>query len=159
MAEVIDILGQRFWDKVEIESPDGCWLWSASTTHNGYGTFRLPRNGKLVRAHRLSYESAHGPIPDGMFVCHSCDTRNCVNPSHLFVGTAKENTADMMRKKRHRPVGPIGESAGASKLKEDEVRTIRACRDLLPQTELGRVFGVSQDSVSLILAGKTWKHI
>lgn len=79
--------------------PDvGCWLW-LGTTSNGYG--RLSYGGHAPRyAHRLSFEAFNGPVPAGMDVCHKCDTPSCVNPAHLFVGTASDNAKDMVQKMR-----------------------------------------------------------
>ena len=72
-----------------------CWLWAKSKGNGGYGRIL---NGK--QAHRIIYEALVGEIPKGMFVCHSCDTPPCINPEHLFLGTAKDNTADMLIKGR-----------------------------------------------------------
>lgn len=91
-------LEERFWSKVE-KSKDGCWLWTGSVNNRGYG--RINRCGKSVYAHRVSYELAFGSIEDGMSVCHGCDTPACVRPSHLFVGTQKQNSEDMVAKGRH----------------------------------------------------------
>lgn len=81
---------QRFWMKVE-RSESGCWLWTASKDSCGYGTFKA--GSRTVGAHRFSYELANGPIPAGLTVDHMCYVRNCVNPTHLRLLTAAENTA------------------------------------------------------------------
>lgn len=96
-------VADRFWEKVD-KSGD-CWLWTAATAFWGYGVFQLGRGpGEgIVRAHRWSWEQAHGPIPDGLFVCHHCDTPACVRPSHLFLGTNADNLGDMGRKGRAGP--------------------------------------------------------
>lgn len=89
---------ERFWDKVV--KTESCWLWDASVDRKGYG--KINHNGKPKSAHRLSYEIAYGPIPEGMFVCHKCDNPPCVRPDHLFIGTNKDNMADMKSKGRGR---------------------------------------------------------
>lgn len=92
----------RFWNYVD--KTDTCWLWRGSK-HSGYGVINVPGRGR-PRAHRLSYEMAIGPIPDGLLVCHTCDIRECVRPEHLFLGTAKDNTADCIAKGRLHPGNP-----------------------------------------------------
>lgn len=85
----------RFWSRVE--KTDGCWLWRGVPSQK-YGSLGI--NGKNYHAHRVSYEIHHGPIPDGLFVCHRCDVGRCVNPEHLFLGTHQDNMTDLKTKKR-----------------------------------------------------------
>ncbi len=90
-------LERRFWAKVE--KTETCWLWTGRLDKLGYGDIRA--HGRRQRAHRVSWQFAHGAIPDGMFVCHRCDTPPCVNPAHLFVGSAADNNRDMAAKGRN----------------------------------------------------------
>ena len=151
-------VAERFWSKVCIAGPDECWLWTAATRRDGYGYIGLGgRKGGAMAAHRFSYELAHGPIPAGMFVCHTCDVRRCVNPAHLWLGTMFDNIADRDQKGRVRHGSPHP----CAKLTEDDVRTIRLLRETagLTYVQIAARYGVDISSIYAIIKRKNWKHV
>ncbi len=84
----------------------GCLLWVGALDRGGYGVIRIGgRRGNTLKAHRVAWTEANGPIPAGLFVCHSCDVRNCIEPAHLWLGTQADNNRDMFAKGRHRAIG------------------------------------------------------
>lgn len=112
----------RFWSRVEIKSADECWEWTGALNSAGYG--RLAVGGKDTRAHRFSYELAHGPIPeDRPFICHKCGNRKCVNPHHLYAGTGWTNARD--RVQMGRQFHAYGLKNGKAKLSDAQVEQIR----------------------------------
>lgn len=80
---------KRFLKSYKTNETSGCWIWTGAKYQNGYGWIKA--FGKVVSAHRFSYELYKGPIPDGMHILHSCDIKDCVNPDHLRSGTHAEN--------------------------------------------------------------------
>jgi len=135
----------------------GCWLW-IGYTENGYGITNVKVNGKYVkgRVHRIIFEDFVGPIPDGLLCCHRCDTRNCVNPEHIFLGTHKDNYEDARSKNRI----PRGEEMPQSKLTSKQVLEIRRLSKTHSTRELAALFGISSAShISKIIRGIKWSHI
>lgn len=145
---------ERFWIKVRIGTEAACWPWK-SAKRNEYGRCRFLKR-KLTTAPRVAYELTHGPIPEGMHVCHRCDFRPCCNPAHLFLGTAKQNLDDAIKKGRM----AIGHRHGNAKLADAQVKDIlKLCKNGTPQSQLARQYGVSQSIISDINRGVSWKHI
>ena len=90
---------ERFWAKVDKSNQFGCWLWTGNVLSTGYGQVWF--KGKPFPAHKLAWMFAHSKtIPDGLLVCHKCDNPRCVRPDHLFIGTARDNSVDMVNKDR-----------------------------------------------------------
>jgi hypothetical protein len=90
---------ERFLDKVEMIPEHPCWEWIGTIGNHGYGEITINYNFYL--AHRLSWKLHFSEIPKGLYVCHKCDNKTCVNPNHLFLGTDRDNMLDKCRKGRH----------------------------------------------------------
>lgn len=117
---------ERFWEKVDKHRPDGCWEWIAGADQHGYGTFW--DGERLVKAHRYSFALANRPFPDHLDCLHKCDNPWCVNPAHLFLGTAKDNHTDMVEKGRavYPPPNQVeGETNGSARYTNAQVREFR----------------------------------
>lgn len=153
-------LEDRFWSKVEKRGEDECWYWQGSLT-NGYGTLtRRDENGKYIHmgAHRASYIIHYGEPQEGYDICHKCDHPNCVNPAHLWAGTAKDNTQDMLRKGRCH--SQRGEACGRHKLKTEQIYEIwRLLKEGLTHREIAGRFGISDAYVSLLRHHKHWRNL
>lgn len=137
---------------------DGCWQWLRSKHRNGYG--QLTVGSAKTLAHRYAWFLAYGrwPVPCAL---HRCDNRACVNPSHLFEGTKKQNTQDMIAKGRLViGVRHKGEANGRAKLTEEDVRVMRrAFSDGESMRSLARRFPVSRPVVRGICKGTAWSHV
>ncbi len=164
-------LENRFWSKVD--KSQECWVWTAACSPRGYGSFSVSLNEKWVQrnAHRVSYELTYGPLPVGLFVCHKCDNPSCVRPDHLFLGSQKDNLADMARKRRgtlgdkatarrfidRMPRGEANVSAKLTSIQVLEIRELALQKKSF--SEIARLFRVSDSTIRDIAIGKTWKHI
>lgn len=141
----------RIMAKVSKEG-GACWLWNGSCSKDGYGVMGVGRSQK--RAHRMAYECFVGEIPDGMLVCHTCDVPKCVNPDHLFLGTSKENAADMVKKGRNY-VTPR-EKHHHSKLTPNQVTELVDLRKSGKKlAELAKMYGIHFGTVSQIYLKET----
>lgn len=145
----------RFLSKVSTGDPRECWEWQGIITVHGYGRMKVRR--KMLAAHRIAFEVFHGPIPDGHHVCHRCDNRRCVNPCHLFAGTAKDNVIDAMKKGRH----PHGVTHGHARLRPEEVVAIRRMYAAggVTMKQLGAKFGVDKNQIIQIVHRRSWRHV
>ena len=145
---------ERYDMSVAVMSPDECWLWTRCRCgNNGYGV--ITWDGRKQAAHRVAWQIACGPIPDGLSVLHACDNPVCCNPAHLFLGTHIDNMADMKAKGR-------GRSGGRMNAKLTESQVIEARRRYTPRSPtdgvhaLAREYGVAYATMREAIAGKTW---
>ena len=150
MARIID----TFDDHSRLNEATGCMEWTRSCDRDGYGYVQT--SGKLKRAHRVAFERANGPIPEGKWVLHRCDNPKCVNPAHLFLGDNRSNVDDKVAKGRH----AFGERNGRANLTEADIRQIRFDYALGErQVDLAKRYGVHQTHISLIVTRKEWAHV
>lgn len=147
-------LCRRFLAKFEIDLQTGCWLWTGARLAQGYGLIKR-KDGAQLRAHRVAYALAYGPIPDGLQVCHRCDNPRCVRPGHLFLGTAQDNANDMVAKGSSARLN--GERNGAARLSQQDVEAIRS--DASTYGQLAKRFGVSPSAIGFIKRRQRWTHV
>jgi hypothetical protein len=166
------LMGHHFAPRVSVlerfealtcpEPNTGCLLWTAFAAGEAgfeYGRFMLyegpVRDGLLVEqlAHRVSWRLYRGPIPDGLWVLHKCDTPQCVEPTHLFLGTALDNKRDCIAKGRDRNAS--GEDNGNARLTAADAEFIRNSSET--GTAMAERFGIAQSTVSQIRRGQTWR--
>lgn len=124
-----------------------CLIWLGHVNADGYG--EISYKGRRQRIHRYAWESAIGPIPVGMFVCHKCDTPACIEPSHLFLGTPADNMADKMAKGRHRVRRKLSERAATEILADSGSSCIA----------LAKKYGIGSSQIHRIRTGKSWAHL
>jgi len=162
----------RFNVAYKINFESGCWEWAKGCDQKGYGI--IWADGKTLKAHRLSWIIHYGEIPasdsyHGTMVCHHCDNPRCVNPEHLFLGTAQDNNDDMVNKKRNRcGIGskhgtkttpnkiPRGETHGMARLTGNDVKLIRSGKHT--GRYLASKLGVTESTISMIKNHRNWRH-
>lgn len=145
---------ENFYKMFEITP--SCWIWKGCLNWDGYGKY------KGTTAHRFSWIFHKGPIKSRhIYACHSCDNRKCVNPKHLWLGSAKQNMKDCIKKGRFVFNGKPGEEGTNSILTKNQVSKIRRFyrrgRTNMNQLALSEIFGVSRQAIGCIVRGETWK--
>jgi hypothetical protein len=152
---------ERFWSKVE--KTDGCWIWTAHKSKDGYGQYTMATKYGLCdsdRAHRIAYNLTFDDYDSSLEVCHKCDNPECVRPDHLFLGTMSDNRQDCANKGRlHFQTNPFkGEKHGRAKLDWNTVREIRRLHEEegIPQVKLVEMFGVGKSAISAIIRKENW---
>jgi hypothetical protein len=156
----------RFWAKVDKSGPTQqhcpeigrCWTWLGTKKHgNSYGNFRLGHistgDRRKSGAHRVAWEIANGESPGAMLVLHKCDNPQCVNPSHLFLGTQLDNVVDKISKGRH----SHGGAHARAKLTESAVADARASG--ISPAKLAKLLSMNESVIRKMLRGDTWKHV
>ena len=142
---------EKFWSRVGIKSDAECWEWMGPRTDRGYGVY-APLPGVLLRTHRIAYALFNNGIDESLFVCHKCDNPACCNPAHLFLGTPKNNTQDMVKKGRGAKRN--GEANPMAKLSVEQVRSIFV--DSRTNREIANSYNIEKTLVSMIRLRKIW---
>jgi hypothetical protein len=143
----------RFWSKTKTDGD--CIVWTGPIDKGGYGRVWFNQKSGYA-AHRAAYVLTHGDIPAGLGILHTCDNRKCVNPEHLYAGTAKDNMRDCIDRKRT----AAGESHGMAKLSADnivEIRRLIVCGERL--VDIAERFSVSPSTVTGINRGDNWSSV
>lgn len=153
----------RFWLNVDkSRGQRSCWLWKGHIKNSGYGVISI--NTIELKVHRVSYFLAHGRIDDSLMMLHTCDVRRCVNPAHLYQGTAQDNATDMSR--RGHVAKLCGEANGKAKLTRQQVKSIKKLlkdkadgRCDLYLYQIAQLYGVSPATISYLKNGGRWDHV
>jgi hypothetical protein len=160
-----DTLENRLWAKIDKRSENECWPWCANKNNKGYGMIRLGGKQPKALSHRVVFELEKERIPNGKVIMHSCDNPECCNPNHLFLGTMKDNHADMVAKGRrvigwnpdNKPPHKFGSTHGFAKLTEEQAREIKFSK--APTKLLCAKFSICRSVIKRIRSGKSWRHL
>ena len=136
---------------------DSCWEWQGARLPKGYG--RVGVDGRVVLAHRLAWELAHGERLGDRWCLHHCDNPPCCNPWHLYAGSAKDNLRDALGRGRRQP-WPSGDSAYRAKLNGVAVQVCQYLHARGTTLErLARAHGVGVSTVQAAVSGTSWRHV
>jgi hypothetical protein len=145
--------------RVTVDPNTECWTWIGARNYQNYGTFRIDNSRKL--AHRVSYQLFKSDFNPDLYVCHSCDNPPCVNPAHLWMGTAMDNARDRISKGRPGPSNqPTGEKNNHAKLTEPQIKDIvDLYKSGLVASEIAIIYGVEKSTICRITSGKGWRKV
>lgn len=161
-------ISSRFWRRVEKQNPDACWLWTGAKSPKGYGRVsvgsRTTKTKHAAISSRIAYMLTYGEIPHGLHVLHKCDNPPCCNPTHLFLGTNRDNIND--RAAKGRPSGfalmdTRGERHPRARLTAVDVREIRVliAADDRSRGAVAEKYGVTRNHVNSIVSRRTWRSL
>lgn len=151
LSDFSPTVAKRFASKCALPDANGCVMWTGTSNGRGYGLLGFGRKQGMRYAHRIAWVMKHGDLEAGLMVLHRCDHPRCVNPEHLFLGTAKDNTEDMVRKQRH----PWRQGTRWQRLNAvdgERICDLRAAG--CTQQQIADWFGVSRPLISMILSGR-----
>ncbi len=153
---------EQLYEQSTTEPNTGCWLWTRGVAAKmGYASVYVGRSrtgGRNAGGHRLAWAALHGAVPAGMCVCHRCDQPSCVNPDHLFLGSHRDNTRDMIRKGR-KPV-LCGEKSPTAVRTESTVREVlRSHRGGEGPTSIARRMGMTLHAAKALIYGRKWRRV
>lgn len=135
--------------------PDECWNWRGPVFRNGYGRFNISRHTGTTASRAAMMLKTGTPLDPQIEVCHTCDNRQCVNPAHLFLGTAKDNAADKVAKGRQSRLPGLANAS--AKLTPDNVVAIRAAT--ASHAQLARDYCVSESLIRQVRKREVWRDV
>ena len=147
-----------------VNKTEDCWNWTGGTVQSNYYRYgRFKTAGKSYRAHRYAYQEMVGAIPKDMLVCHHCDNPLCVNPDHLFLGTAQDNASDMVSKNRQAKGTDINNAvltaAKVKRIRRMYAKRYKNGKRKYTQQQIAERVGCSRRNVSSVVNYKIWSHV